>query len=147
MINIKDAIRARLVKAEGRTNKPYIDTVGKITIGVGWNLSDKGLPDDIVEDLLNRSIVDAIDEAQKIPVFAKLNPPRKVVIIEMVFNMGLHNVLGFRNTLDMINRGDFAGAAQNMLKSKWAEQVGNRAVELARIMQDGEIKNAPDLVE
>lgn len=146
-INKEVYLISRLTAKEGRVTKPYVDTVGKITIGVGWNLTDNGLPDDIIEDLLDRSIRTATKESEKIPVYFKLNPARKCVLIEMVFNIGLHGVLGFRNTLEMMGRGDFVSAADNMLKSKWAEQVGNRAIELAQVMRDGEIKNAPDLVE
>lgn len=140
-------MRSRLILAEGRRSKPYVDTVGKITIGVGWNLTDNGLPEDIIEDLLSRSIANATNEAEKIPVYFKLNPARKAVLIEMVFNLGLHGVLGFRNTLEMMNRGDFSSAADNMLKSLWAEQVGNRAIDLAKVMKDGQVTNAPDLVD
>lgn len=147
MITKEQVLRARLSRTEGRKSKPYVDTVGKLTIGVGWNLTDKGLPDDIIDELLSRSIVEAVKEADKIPVYAKLNVARKTVLIDMVFNMGLQAVLGFRNTLDMMGRGDFKGAAENMLKSLWAEQVGNRAIELAEIMRSGEIKSVTDLVE
>lgn len=110
-------------------------------------MTDNGLPDDIIDELLDRSIRKAVNDAEKLPVYFKLNPARKSVLIEMVFNIGLHGVLGFRNTLEMMNRGDYASASDNMLKSLWAEQVGNRAIELAKVMRDGQITNAPDLVE
>ena len=56
----------------------------------------------------------------------------------MCFNMGIGSLAGFKNTLAMIQAGDYAGASENMLKSKWAVQVGNRATELAQIMKTGE---------
>jgi lysozyme len=121
--------------------------VGKITIGIGHNLSDKGLPDNIIDQIFDLDLSNATKDAEKIPVYAKLNAARKTVLIDMVFNMGLQSVLGFRNTLDKMSRGDFNGAAEGMLASKWAEQVGNRAIELAEIMRSGQVKGAPDLVE
>jgi lysozyme len=142
-----DVLKARLVRREGRRNKPYVDTVGKITIGIGWNLTDNGLPDHIIDELFRISVAEAVKDAEKIPVYFKLNAARKTVLIDMVFNMGLQKVLGFRNTLDKMNRGDFVGASQGMLQSLWATQVGQRADELAEIMRSGEIKNAPNLVE
>lgn len=147
MTTKEEALKARLTRFEGRSSKPYVDTVGKLTIGIGWNLTDNGLPDNIIDELFRISLTKATLDAEKIPVYPKLSAARKTVLIDMVFNMGLHSVLGFRNTLDMMNRGDFAGAADNMLKSQWAQQVGNRAIELARIMRDGEITNITDLVE
>lgn len=142
-----EILKARLTRTEGRRSKPYVDTVGKITIGVGHNLSDKGLTDKIVDLLLEEDIADAVLNASKLPVYPKLNAARKTVLIDMVFNMGLDAVLGFRNTLQMMNVGNFAGAADNMLKSKWADQVGNRAIELANIMRTGEINNSTQVVE
>lgn len=142
-----DVLKARLSRTEGRRNKPYVDTVGKITIGVGHNLTDLGLKDEIIDKILELDIFDAINDAAKLPVYVKLNAARKTVLIDMVFNMGLAAVQEFRNTLQMLNIGDYEGAANNMLKSKWAEQVGNRAIELANIVRSGEVNNVTQVVE
>lgn len=142
-----DVLKARLSRTEGRRNKPYVDTVGKITIGVGHNLTDLGLKDEIIDKILELDILDAVNDAAKLPVYVKLNAARKTVLIDMVFNMGLAAVQEFRNTLQMLNIGDYEGAANNMLKSKWAEQVGNRAIELANIVRSGEVNNVTQVVE
>ena len=60
MENLKftmDKLEQLLIDHEGYEKKPYTDTVGKITIGVGWNLSDKGLPEEIIQQLLFRGIM------------------------------------------------------------------------------------------
>ena len=40
--------------------------------------------------------------------------------------------------LAAMEQGDYQTAAKEMLASKWAVQVGRRAVELSKIMQTGE---------
>jgi lysozyme len=55
----------------------------------------------------------------------------------MIFNLGPKGFAGFKNTIASIARGDYADAASRMLQSKWATQVGNRAVRLAAAMRTG----------
>jgi lysozyme len=159
-LTTKELLAARLPRTEGRRAKPYKDTVGKWTVGVGHNVTDNGLPgyavveliehgslsDNSIDRLLGEDIDKALKDAGAIPVFKTLDPVRQSVLADMVFNMGLGSVLGFQNTLACIARADWENAAKNMLKSKWAEQVGNRAVELAELMRSGQIKSPKALV-
>jgi lysozyme len=46
-------------------------------------------------------------------------------------------LLGFKNTLKFIETGEYKKAADNMLLSKWAKQVGQRANRLAKMMEQG----------
>jgi lysozyme len=131
---------ARLNRTEGRRSKPYLDTVGKITIGVGHNLTAKGLPDSLIDALLNIDLADANSGAEKLSVYDKLDAIRQTVLVDMVFNMGFEDVQKFVNTLSAINRRDYESAATNMLHSVWAKEVGSRAVELAEIMRTGQIR-------
>jgi len=131
---------ARLTRTEGRKNKLYVDTVGKITGGVGHDFTDKGLPNEVIDLLLKLDILEAYNDAATIRVFPNLDPIRQTVLIDMVFNMGLDSVKAFVNTLHYIELGRFDEAANQMLQSKWAQEVGNRAIELAEIMRTGEVK-------
>ena len=56
----RDIARAQIVIDEGKRNKPYRDTVGKLSIGVGRNLDDKGLSDGEIAILLEHDINDAL---------------------------------------------------------------------------------------
>jgi lysozyme len=127
-----------LTRHEGYEKKPYVDTVGKITIGVGWNLTDNGLPDEIIERLLDISInmAEAMLDA-RIPWWRKLDDARQAVVLNMAFNMG-GKLFTFVNTIAAIKRGEWEKAADGMRASKWAKQVGKRAEELARIMETGD---------
>ena len=66
-----------------------------------------------------------------------LDEVRQSVLIDMHVNLGLSRLQGFRNTLALIGVGKYEAAAQEMLDSKWAEQVGRRAQRLSRMMSTG----------
>ena len=56
----------------------------------------------------------------------------------MVFNMGMEGVKRFKKMIKAISEGDDERVVIEMLDSRWARQVGNRANELAyQWQQDG----------
>lgn len=138
---------ARLRLDEGVIKHEYKDSLGYSTIGVG-RLIDKrkggGLSDDEIDYLLandiRRSIAD-LDRA--LPWWRGLTENRQRVLVNMCFNLGIGNakvgsgLLGFKNTLAMIERGEYARAAAGMLNSKWARQVGDRSKRLSEMMKEG----------
>lgn len=124
-------------KHEGFRAKPYQDSVDKTTIGWGRNLSDDGISVEEASLLLENDIFAHTLDAQKIPVFVKLDPVRQDVLISMVFNMGLPRVLWFKKMLAALEAGDWDEAAAEMLSSRWSSQVGNRALELAKMIKTG----------
>jgi lysozyme len=135
-----EAAKALLIKHEGLRLKPYVDTVGKLTIGVGRNLTDVGITlaeaNFLLENDLNKVITVL---TARLPWLYTLNSARQIVLLNMAFNMGVEGLLQFHTTLALIQAGHYDQAASAMLQSKWATQVGQRAIELARIMQTGEI--------
>ena len=56
----------------------------------------------------------------------------------MMFNLGMPRLKKFVNMLKAIEAGAWRSAAVEMLDSKWAEQVGNRASRLSEMMETGE---------
>ena len=129
---------AQIILHEGKRSKPYKDTVGKLTIGVGRNLDDVGLFDDEIELLLINDLKRFERSLDKsLPWWRDLDEVRQRVIIDMCFNMGLGGLLGFKNTLAKIKAHDWAAARRGMLQSKWAKQVGARATRLADMMLTG----------
>jgi lysozyme len=128
----------RLMQEEGVKLKPYTDTEGKLTIGVGRNLTDKGISQTEALFLLSNDIHDAQSDVRKaLPWFDRLNEARQEVLVDMAFNMGLGVLLGFKNTLALVQAGKYDEAADAMVKSLWAKQVGQRAVQLADMMKKG----------
>ena len=133
-----DKLTDMLVDHEGMKRKPYRCTAGKLTIGVGRNLDDRGISPDEAMYMLANDIRDSRRElSAAFPWFDKLDEVRQAVLIDMCVNLGLSRLQGFRNTLALIGVGKYEAAAQEMLNSKWAEQVGRRSQRLSRMMATG----------
>lgn len=130
-------LSAQLRFHEGEPLKVYIDPLGIPTIGVGRNLRDKGISKKESEYLLQNDIDECLDDLNRqFPWFASLSTNRQHVLIDMRFNLGMKGLLGFVNTLKFIADGKYDAAAGNMLASKWADQVGDRAKRLAYMMKN-----------
>ncbi|MGG2041159.1 glycoside hydrolase family protein [Burkholderia gladioli] len=128
---------AELSRDEGRKLKPYLDTVGKTTIGVGRNLSDVGISDAECDVMLSNDIDRTVTWLDRnLPWWSQLDPVRQRVVVNMAFNMG-GALLTFVNTLGAMQRGAYDAAADGMLDSKWARQVSARAQRLAQMMRTG----------
>ena len=134
-----ERIKEQLVRHEGLRLKPYRCTAGKLTIGIGRNLDDCGISQTeayvlLENDIQNceRQLLDEIPE-----IYNGLDEVRKLVLLNMCFNLGIGGLLGFNNTLAFIAAGDWERAANGMLASKWAKQVGRRAIELSELMRKG----------
>lgn len=132
------ALRTQLIKHEGLRLKPYRDTVGKLTIGVGRNLTDNGITAKEAMALLEDDIANAVaDLRQHFAWFDSLDDVRQRVLADMCFNLGIWRLGAFARMLKAIQAGDYAVAAQEMLESRWAQQVGGRAHTLAAMMTTG----------
>ncbi len=133
----REALVAQLVKHEGLRLFPYTDTVGKLTIGVGRNLSDVGMSKREAMDLLDHDLDACITDLSAMPWFLALDAVRQRVLVDMRFNLGPDRFRAFHRTLAAVQQGDYVTAAEQMLKSKWATQVKGRATRLARMMATG----------
>jgi len=126
----KKIIIPLLIKHEGLKLKPYTDTVGKLTIGIGRNLTDRGITKVEAVYLCSNNVDESITELQKnLPWFNALPDNAQLVLIDMHYNMGWPVLSQFKNTLDHIKNGQYKEAGNEMLNSTWAKQVGGRAVE------------------
>jgi lysozyme len=128
----------QLTRDEGVRLKPYRDSVGKLTIGIGRNLDDKGISLAEAQLFLQDDIRDVQAELQKaLPWVYQLDDARRGVLENMAYNMGVGKLLGFHDTLSFIQKGQYDNAATAMLHSLWAKQVGVRATRLAEQMRTG----------
>jgi lysozyme len=132
-----DKLRQELIRDEGLRLAPYTDTVGKLTIGVGRNLSDKGISHDEALMLLDSDIKEHLKLLDdNLEWWRTMSENRQRVLANMAFNMG-SKLLTFTNTLAAMKRGDYEVAADGMAQSKWATQVGPRAARLVLMMREG----------
>lgn len=134
-MNILDQLK----RDEGLRLTPYKDSVGKTTIGYGRNLDDVGISTEEANSLLLNDVERTTNDLSKhIPWIAGLDEARQGVLLNMAFNMGLQSLLLFKKTLALVQSGDYDKAADAMLESRWAEQVGARAQRLSVQMRSGE---------
>lgn len=149
-----ERLAAQLKRHEGLRLAAYLDGLGVLTVGYGhnclaWPVEGVEKPGDAITpeqaDFLFRSDLE-LAEAQAgyaLPWMDILNYPRRAVLVNMAFNLGVGSVasgrglMGFRRMLAALQRKDYPGAAREMLNSRWAGQVGARARELAAQMQSG----------
>lgn len=134
----RTAMTRQLRLHEGERLKPYRCTAGKLTIGVGRNLEDRGITAQESAMLLANDIAReerALFEA--LPWVSGLDEVRQRVLLDMAFNMGMGSLLQFKLTLGAIQAGQYEQASKMMLDSRWAKQVGQRAERLSRMMATG----------
>ncbi len=133
-----DHLIQQLKRHEGFSGKPYLCTAGKLTIGYGRNLDDTGVTESEAAELLRQDIARARHDVFVNIAFAQLlDDARLDVLINMCFNMGIYRLMSFKKMLTALEQRDYMQASAEMLDSRWAKQVGGRAVELAVQMQTG----------
>lgn len=133
-----EKLRAQLVLAEEYRLLPYTDTVGKITIGIGHNLTDLGLSPCVVEAIYTEDVQRAISGVTAaFPWWIGLDDVRQRVVIDLTFNMGLRTLQGFPHALAAMARGDWARAAAELQDSHWYRQVGVRGPRLVQMLLTG----------
>jgi len=139
-MHVGAAIKHQLVLHEGKRERPYRDTVGKLTVGVGRNISDVPFSDDEIDLMLENDIHRAQDGLDRIaPWWRDLDTVRQRVLIDMCFNLGEACLSKFVNTLRAVEKGRYEDAARGMENSKWYRQVGNRAKRLVAMMRTGQL--------
>ena len=132
------SIEEQLILHEGLRLKPYRCTAGKLTIGVGRNLEDKGLSKEEALFLLRNDIREITEQLERLGWYRALDPIRQKVIIDMAFNLGLSGLLSFKRMIQALNCYDYNTAADEMVNSLWYRQVGKRAERLVKMMRTGE---------
>src|SRR5215208_2747785 len=129
-------LRKSLVEHEGYRKFPYVDTVGKITIGIGYNLTDRGIDDEWINNRYQCDVNYFCNKLSGFEWFKELNPDRQIILIDMCF-MGWQKFLEFEKLINALYEHDYKQAAFEMLNSEWAQQVNSRAASLAQGMLTG----------
>jgi len=131
-------LEEQLFVDEGFRSKPYRDTVGKLTIGIGRNLDDVGISKEEAMFLLRNDVAKAkADLIKNLPWVAGLTQARQEALTNMTFNMGIGTLLKFKNSLALIKAGKYKEASVEMMKSRWAAQVGDRAKRVTKQIELG----------
>tara|TARA_R100000278_G_scaffold122719_1_gene109666 strand:- start:1991 stop:2452 length:462 start_codon:yes stop_codon:yes gene_type:complete len=124
-----DLLKKRLVDFEGLVLKPYHCSQNYLSIGVGRNLDSNGITEEEAMYLLDNDIHKVIEQLDKQwEVWRTFPDAAKYVCIDVAFNMGINTWMSFRKTRAYMELGEWEKAASEILDSKYAEQVGRRAI-------------------
>jgi lysozyme len=120
-------LRADLTLDEGSRLKPYTDTVGKITIGIGRNLTDDGISLAEAQAMLANDINRVTAELDANASWWRLmSEPAQRVLANLCFNMGWGSLAQFTTFLGYMRQHDYAAAARDLQGTAWYGQVGER---------------------
>ena len=142
----------KLIKQhEGFRTYVYLDSEGLETVGWGHCFiyhqeSPKPTPGKIYSQAQCEDFFDEdMQSVERDYVFLEkefdienIGPVRRAVLKNMLFNLGLRRLLGFKRMWLAVIKKDWKGVSEEMLDSKWATQVKGRAGTLARMMETGE---------
>ena len=129
-------VKQTLVKHEGLRLHMYQDSVGIWTIGVGHNLEDKGISERVAALMLEDDIEDALTDLQRnINFFDELPEQAQEALVNLCFNLGIPRLMQFKKTLAFLKECKWEKAANELLDSRYASQVGYRAVEVAQMIR------------
>ena len=134
-------LREQLKIDEGVKYEIYLDHLGYPTFGIGHLIveadEEHGKPvgtpitEERVNAVFDSDVAIYISEAKKVfPNLETLPSEAQEVIVNMTFNMGAPRLSKFKKFIAGVNAGDWNTAAVEMMDSRWARQVGNRAVRL-----------------
>jgi lysozyme len=127
-----------LKRHEGRRLKPYLCTADKLTIGYGRNLDDNGISEDEALYLLQNDIDACYSELNVFNWFQELDQVRQEALVDMRFNLGLPRFLSFKKMIARLIAKEYSQAAEEIINSLYAKQVGDRANEIAYMIERGE---------
>lgn len=129
----------QLRRHEGVRSHVYLCPAGYETIGVGRNIAESGLglSDDEIDYLLENDIKRCKQELIGLSWFIDIDPVRQDALINLCFNLGMTRLLGFKKAMAAMAVGDYDQAADEFLDSRWATQVGDRAIEVTDMIRTG----------
>lgn len=145
-----EKIIERIKEYEGFSVEPYLCPAKKWTVGYGYNYEDRGFTTaditeilkngftgEFAEKLLERDVEKCTKDAELLPFYSSLNDARRAVVIDMIYQLGIGGFKKFKKMQERLSAGDYAGAAKEMVNSKWYTQSGRRSRTNVKQMQEG----------
>jgi len=152
-----EQLESQIIRHESEELRPYLDSVGKWTVGVGRNISDvhfsdvelllligDGISEDLSRSMLASDLGQAEEDVSRLFTnveISRMGGVRHECIINMSFNLGLTRLKQFKKMIAAVRVQDWDEAGAQMMDSRWYRQVGNRGVELVAQMRTGEYQS------
>jgi lysozyme len=144
---LKEIIKEDLIKHEGFKDEIYLDTEGLATFGIGhlvteddmeygWPVGTPVTPERI-DNVFEEDFEIAVTDAKALFLNLDSQPDQvQRVVVNMAFNLGRSRLGKFKKMITAVNEGNYQEAANQMVDSRWYNQVGNRSVELENWMRN-----------
>lgn len=131
-----ERLKETLKKHEGEKLEIYKCSMGYQTIGVGHNLDTKPISKRVSDLMLEDDVEDSIADCKRnISFFDSLDDVCQEALVNLCFNMGIAKLMQFKKTLAHLQDGNREKAANELLDSRYATQVGYRAIEVASMIK------------
>ena len=141
-----DKLREELIYDEGVRLDVYRCTEGYLTVGIGHKIIDGdieyGKPEGYtitekrMKQLFDLDVAVVREDCHRLyNDFDDLPEEAQRIIANMMFNLGLPTMKKFRGMKRCVDERNWSGAADEMVDSRWYEQVTNRANRLVKRMR------------
>ena len=142
----KDKLREELAEDEGCKFEIYLDHLGLPTFGIGHLVKEDdpehgqpvGTPveDERVRQVFALDLAVTIEDCRALyDNFDELPDDCQLIIANMMFNMGRPRLSKFVGMKREVDARRFDAAADEMVDSRWHDQVPNRAKRLVKRMR------------
>ena len=126
---------------EGCVNEIYLDHLGYETFGIGHLVLESdvehgqdvgtAVSEERIKECFEKDIENVFKDLDRsVSWWRDLPEDLTLVMANMCFNLGVTRLLKFKNFLSAMKVKDWDTAAVEMIDSRWAIQVGPRAVRL-----------------
>ena len=143
----KDRLREELADDEGCKYEIYLDHLGLPTFGIGHLIVEAdpehgepvGTPvsEERVRKAFDLDILVTIEDCHRLySDFDELPEECQLIIANMCFNLGYPRLSKFKNMKAAVDARDWNEAADQMVDSRWHDQVPNRAKRLVGRMRN-----------
>jgi lysozyme len=145
-----ESIKQMVIANEGWKNKPYKDSRGLWTVGVGHLIGngktlpkewDRELTNEEVRQLFEKDFDEHLKQAQKTPGWDKANEAGRAGLIDLTYNMGGYWYTKFKKAAALLKEGNFKDAALELKNSAWYKQVGGRAPVTISLISSGSVND------
>ena len=133
-----DQLRKELERDEGVKYEVYLDHLGYPTFGIGHLITDDDpecgatvgtkIDSDRVQEAFEADVESVLSDCERLYVqFEHLPEEVKLIVANMMFNMGYTRLSKFKGMKRGVDARDWNQAADEMIDSKWYNQVTRRA--------------------
>jgi len=131
-----DTLKSQLKQHEGFKATAYKCPAGKLTIGYGRNIENKGVTEEEAEYLLENDIEECFEDLDKIfkNQFFLFPESAQFVFVDMRLNLGSQGFRGFKNMIAAAKKLDWKAVKAAMINSHWYLQVGERGMNLVAMI-------------